>query len=148
MLISGIEPLAAIYDIKNEGSELMAYICRKMAYTMEILCWQNIRDVIADEIIPRTDDHIEKLLATAKTIPGMNMPMSYDNHMTPPETNTLDQERAMCMFTHTHETVTECSAENEPAPANQTRSQFASQRPTWTNTCHWKYEKATRNLDM
>ena len=47
----------------------------------------------------------------------------------------------MCMFTHTHETVTECSAENEPAPANQTRSQFASQRPTWTNTSHWKYGK-------
>jgi hypothetical protein len=32
-------------------------------------CWQNIRDVIADEIIPRTDEHIEKLLTATKTIP-------------------------------------------------------------------------------
>ena len=75
ILIREIEPLVTIYNIENEGSELLANLCRKAAYTMEILCWQNIRDVIADEIIPRTDEHIEKLLTATKTIPGVNKPM-------------------------------------------------------------------------
>jgi hypothetical protein len=43
-------------------------MCKKAAYTVEIFCWQNVRNIIADEIRPLTDAHIEKLLAATKVI--------------------------------------------------------------------------------
>ena len=42
---------------------------------MEIFCWQNVRDVVADEIMPRTDKHIERLLAATKIVPDIEEPI-------------------------------------------------------------------------
>ena len=55
------------------GSEATGKLCKKAAYTVEIFCWQNVRDVIAEEIRPLTDKHIEKLLAATKILPDVDL---------------------------------------------------------------------------
>ena len=73
--VKEIEPIVIAVNIENEGSELLANLCKKAAYIVEIFCWQNVRDVVADEIIPRTDQHIERLLAATKIVLDIEEPM-------------------------------------------------------------------------
>jgi hypothetical protein len=75
ILVKEIEPLVIAFNIENEGSELLANLCKKAAYNVEIFCWQNVRDVVADEIMPRTDKHIERLLAATKIVLDIEEPM-------------------------------------------------------------------------
>jgi hypothetical protein len=68
-LIKGqMYPLVPTLLLKKEEEELLNNLCKKAAYTIGILCWQNVRDVIADEIRPLTDAHIDKLLTATKVM--------------------------------------------------------------------------------
>jgi len=59
-------PLIPTLHLKDEEEKLVQTLCKKAAYTIEIFCWQNVRNIIADEIRPLIDTHIDKLLEAAK----------------------------------------------------------------------------------
>ena len=59
-------PLIPTLHLKDEEEKLVQTLCKKAAYTIEIFCWQNVRNIIADEIRPLMDIHIDKLLKATK----------------------------------------------------------------------------------
>ena len=64
--------LVSTLHLEEEEADLLETLCKKAAYTVEILCWQNVRDVIAEEIRPLTDKHIHKLLVATKISPDVD----------------------------------------------------------------------------
>ena len=64
--------LVSTLHLEEEEADLLETPCKKAAYTVEILCWQNVRGVIAEEIRPLTDKHIEKLLVATKIRPDVD----------------------------------------------------------------------------
>jgi hypothetical protein len=68
MLVQAMYPLVVTLGMEEEGSHLLEILCKKAAYTIEIFSWQNVRDVIAEDIIPLTDERFKKLLAATKNL--------------------------------------------------------------------------------
>ena len=66
LLKGQMHPLVSTLHLKREEEQLLQTMCKKAAYTVEIFCWQNVRNIIADEIRPLIDTHIDKLLEATK----------------------------------------------------------------------------------
>ena len=64
--------LVSTLHLEEEEADLLETLRKKAAYTVEIFCWQNVRDVIAEEIRPLTDEHIDRLLAATKNLPNVD----------------------------------------------------------------------------
>jgi hypothetical protein len=66
LLKGQMQPLVSTLHLKEEEEQLVQTLCKKAPYTVEIFCWQNVRNIIANEIRPLIDTHIEKLLEATK----------------------------------------------------------------------------------
>ena len=68
MLVKTLDPLVFTLGMEEEGIRLLEVLCKKVAYmyTIEIFYWQNMRDVLAKDVIPLTDERFVELMASMK----------------------------------------------------------------------------------
>ena len=73
ILLNTLDPLIFLLDMKEDGIQLIQGLCKKAAYSIELFCWQTTRDIITDDVIPRTDKRFAEMMSAMENVPDHEM---------------------------------------------------------------------------